>query len=253
MVGAPTATDGNYIFVGWAYKAGENSYIFEGETVNYNVYYAIWAYKRAEIQSLTVSNLTLNATVNTNQAHSVYGWYADEQFSGNPLAICNGNSVQLTAVTSTIVYARMHYNMTITVSGNCRDVYIKAATKVEGIPVNEKDAEKTGWPAGDRNVSVQIPVLEGVQVRIRNADANKKAFYVQALYNGNYVDITGMIYILVSSGFAGMGTSEAELYAYDGNDKAIAVNEKIDGSNDAFSTNFEVRGNLAFTVSNENK
>ncbi len=250
MVGAPVAKDENYVFIGWAYKAGDNSYSFEGETVNYTVYYAVWAYKRTEIESLSSNGLSVVATVN-EQAHSVYGWYADETFIGNALAICENNTAAFTSVTSTVVYARLYYNMAVTVSGtNSRDVVIDKTASVDGIPVNDKKVSSSKWPAKDLIASTQIAVLEGVQVRLRNADANKTAYYIQALYNGRYVDITGKIYITVSSGFGGMGTSETELYAYDKEGNAIDVTEKTEGSNDAFSTYFEVCGNTSFTVKN---
>ena len=116
MIGAATASDGNYIFIGWAYKATETSYAFEGDTVNYSVYYAVWAYRRSEIKSLSTEGLTLKATLNSG-VDSVYGWYTDSAFTGDALVLCTDSSATFTTVTSTIVYARLVYTYSYSMTG----------------------------------------------------------------------------------------------------------------------------------------
>ena len=119
-LGTPDVQEANYVFVGWTYKTSETNYVFADGAVDRAEYYAVWAYKRTEISSLSASGKTLTAAVDSSKANSVYGWYADANFSGAPIALCgDGNSATLTAaVSSTIIHARMNYSVTINTSVN---------------------------------------------------------------------------------------------------------------------------------------
>lgn len=106
--------EGNYVFIGWAYSVGD-SYVFESSSVNYSTYYAIWAFKRDEISTLTASGLTLTAEVDSSKANSVYGWYYDDKFTGDVVANCEDNVASFvvdTPLTSTTLYARMVFTLT---------------------------------------------------------------------------------------------------------------------------------------------
>ena len=151
MVNMATAQSGEYVFVGWAYKVSETSFVLEGATINYNVYYAIWAYKRTEIASLSSDGSTLTAKVNSG-ADSVYGWYASSDFSGEALAICANSTATFTTVSSTIMYARLVYAYSYAMTGKW--------SGTNKYYVNEDNSQSA---TSDQNGSFRM--LEGTQLK----------------------------------------------------------------------------------------
>ena len=236
---APTA-DSNYTFVGWAYSVGDSSYVFGGSEIDSHVYYAVWAYKRDGIDTLTASNLTLTATVDSSKANSVYGWYADNNFSGDALALCNdSNSATFTTVTSTILHARLYFTLTVAVSGSsCKEVEVK---NTDGSTMT-KSSSATSKAL---NISAQIAVLEGdiIYIKDRNNPATQKDYRIIAEHDGEYREITGDINIRT-----GITNKATEIYAYDDNGR-ISI-DQTDSDGYKCSSGYTVSGNFTFTFKN---
>ena len=200
MAGAPVAEDTNYVFIGWAYLT--DVYVFEGATVTTNVYYAIWAYQRADI-TLTSNNLTVTSSVR------VYGWYADENFSGEPVLACNNNSATFTSSTATKLYAKLSYDLNVTdttdndasfyyftpdnstkeafpTGDDCSNSYKSGSGRsfTATIPVPEKQAVNIEYNGGmDNNNCLKITLGEMVYyIRVKGGD-NKSSQFNQI--NGN--------------------------------------------------------------------
>ena len=163
MVGGATAQNGEYTFIGWAYKASDTAYVFEGATINYNVYYAIWAYQRAEITSWSVdaSNQKITAKVDST-AHSVYGLYSNKNFSGGLIAQLNSNSASFTTLGYTILYPRMQYTFTYNMS---------ASTTTKFYYVNSDNSESSANKSSG-TYSGSFSILEGTELNYSWVSSN---------------------------------------------------------------------------------
>lgn len=166
-----TATNSEYTLIGWAYESGANL-AFE-ETVKHTEYHAIWMKTRAEITETSVSDGVITAT----STGSVYGWYTDANFSGTPLATCDENNAATVSLTTstTKLYARMQYNLVVSVSGN--DTVFGYTKLLGGKAADPDDLESRTDLSGDKNSItnsyvdtitggdfVYDPVLEGYSV-----------------------------------------------------------------------------------------
>ncbi|MDE6869049.1 MAG: hypothetical protein K2J83_07925, partial [Clostridia bacterium] len=163
-LGVPAA-DG-YLFLGWAYNNGKELEFVSGETIEYSNYYAIWAYARDEITSVSVvtegSDPNASGVVwNASLAAGFEGWYTSDDF--------------MTKVTSLSsyepLYARVYFTISINYSLKS-NMYIFFNTVDE----SEKQVESSS-----KSYTGTVTALEGITVTLNDKQKDGKAY---SLYHG---------------------------------------------------------------------
>ena len=186
---SPVSVEENYVFIGWAYLDGEN-YIFIGDTLNKNEYHAVWAYdNRNAFESFTAKGSTLITKV-TGNAAGVHSWYYEEYKNGlGAVAVCNNNEATFTALTKTILHARLIFSLTVDLDASSTNWYYSRAEgdDVQDISVNSTTGSVSG---GSSFSSIADGIVEGYKVEVYRYWENG---LVIKIYDGNEYIATYLI------------------------------------------------------------